>query len=344
MLGLRATMRAAIAIAVSVLCGCAAPARQTQLASSTRSDSLCWWREAAWGEGVVFARHSVTKLGRVRSLPGQPVTATATLRRAGDFTLLEGRWSGPGLDLDGDVDLGNEPAIASWDPRRVGEVGLLHKGARLRVLDANVGSVLAVPGEASLALFHSNEPLAVTLRCEDLSVHGRSDSPSAQVRAAGFADDKALQLVGDAVELSATIDAPPAGVLDASRVPVLFELERSGAFVRVAVPTADNLTWIGWVDAARVKPAEAVAAPAAEGPTPPTEQLNACDEALPLAAFVDGRLQRVGTLRERAEFVVGAGPHEPDWLEVRLALEWFEPDVKLYLPRRASGCPASTRL
>lgn len=342
MLVLRVTMRAAIAIAVSVLCGCATPARQTQLSSSSRSDSLCWWREAGWGDGVVLARHSVKRLGRVRSLDGQQVTATATLRRAGDLALLEGKWSGPGLILEGDVDIGTEPAIASWEPRRIGQVGLLEKGARVRVLDARSGSVLAVPSEAALKVFHSNEPLGIDLRCEDLSVLGASDSPSTQVRAAGFSADKPLQLVGNA-ELSETVTGASVGVLDASQVTVLFELERSGPWVRVAVPTVDNVMWLGWVDAALVKPAT---------DTPPTarpskaslDNLKACADALPLASQVDGTLKRVGTLLERAAFSVVEGPPEPEWIEVRLALEWFEPETKLYLPRSASSCAASNRL
>ncbi|MGV3623571.1 MAG: hypothetical protein ACO1OB_22315, partial [Archangium sp.] len=122
-------MRATLLIALSVLCGCTSTAsRKTRLSSERRSASLCWWRDSGWGDGVVLARHSVKALGRVRSLEDAQVMATATLRTGGSVPVLEGKWTGPGLVLEGDVDVGTVPALASWEPRRIGAVGLLQKG------------------------------------------------------------------------------------------------------------------------------------------------------------------------------------------------------------------------
>lgn len=346
MLGLCVPMRAAFAIAVSVLSACATPSREQSLTAQTsRSESLCWWREAGWGDGVVLARGTAKPLGRVRSLEGQQVMATVTLRRAGQLALLQGRWSGPGLVLEGDVDVGTEPVIASWEPRRVGTNGLLLQGARVRVLDAAVGSVLAVPGNDSLRAFQSNEPLGIDLRCEDLSLRSVQGTPSEQVRAAGFADETPVQLARGAVALSPTVDAAVSGTIDGAHARLAFELERSGNLVRIAVPTADNVVWVGWADAAQVSAGEVPASQPRPVVEPTQEARRACREELPLAAAVSNALQRVGTLPASAEFiVVDDGDSTSEWMTVRLPLEWFEPEAKLYLPRKASRCAASNRL
>ncbi len=344
-------MRVAPTLALMVLCACATPSRDAWLSNATnRSEALCWWRDVRWEDrAALLVRGTGATLGRAKATRGPFVTGT--LRLAGQVPLLQGRWEGEGLWLDAEVDLGADAVIASWEARRIGLAGLLLKGTRMRVLDARLGTLLAVPGEASLSVFKPEEPLAIELGCENVSLRSGEEVPERQLQLAGFsAEAPRVQLTpGFPLELTAQPAAEVAGTLRTEPPLAAWEVKREGDAVRVAVPTRDGLLWVGWVDGARVKSAAAVP-PSAE-PTP-LELTNTmldwrrCRQSVEVAVLVDGRVHKVGLLAPGATFALAADVSSVDqWVPARLGVDWFEPadGVHLLLPGEVRRCDAVNR-
>lgn len=337
MLGLRVPMRAALFLAVVLSSACAtSPGRR-------RGEALCWWRDVPWRNGgALVVQGTSAPLGRAL----EPSTVAGTLRRTRTAVVLRGRWQGDGLSLEADVDVTAQPVLASWAPRRIGTSGLLLAGAPLQVLDAVVdGLLVTAPADASQG-FTPYEPLALSVRCEDVSLRRETFSAEAQVKGAGARVDTPVRLSpGVPLELHASPAGDVLGLVNPELLFDGFELQREGAFVRVALPTGAGVPWLGWVDAARV------VARAPESPRPELEAgvaepdgapaWQTCDEDLKVAVKSEGEVWQVGTLKAGTGYALERdGAAHDAWVPARLSVPWFRPaaGAQVLLPRRVGSC------
>ena len=338
------------AVAVSaLLClswlSCAPRPRSVWLtAASVKGQPLCWWRGVRWEDRAALrVRGADLVLGRARSTPGHDVRFTGTLRRAGPVAVLQGDFVGEGLTLDAAVDVGVDPVMTAWTPRRIGTAGLLLKGARVRVLDARVGRVLVVPGAEAMRPYASDEVLARELDCSEVSLRA-PDGDASVVARAGYGEAPRVRLTpGFPLELSATPGEAPVGALRTELVRDAYLLTREAAAARVLVGTPDDVVWVGWVDGARVVEADAVE------PTPPAEvaapvaaaSWRRCDDELRVAVLADGQTWPVGRLAPGAPFELLSDDVRDDGaVRARLHVDWFDLDdgVQVLLPGSATAC------
>lgn len=348
---------------VCALTSCAASnTREEWLTNpAARSEGLCWWRNARWedratllvrGTGEPFARARERWAGDT----WRGASTTAVLRRAGKLVVLQGEWTGPGLTLEADVDVSTQAVFRAYEPVRLGQAGLLSKGAHVRVSDALTGRALVVPEEEALRPFRPDQSVAVDLGCDLLSLSAAPEPPGdparRQLALAGFSATAPERWVPDHLSLpaSAKFGGATIGHFKTDELPLRgFVVEERGDEARLVVPTRSGLVWVGWV------PSEGLQAPRGPAPEPitPKDQpvtfsgadWRACEDGeLPVSIESHGRVIEVGSLKPGVAFTVLS--RRGEYREVNLGVEWLdlEPNVRLLVPARASDCPRQRQL
>ena len=336
-----------------VLSPACAPRANSRPGREGTSVPLCWWGNARWEErGPLLVRGTDVPLARVRARwvgdQWKGATTTAVLRHEGNSSLLQGEWTGPGLVLQGDVDVGGQAVFRSFEPRRLGSLGAVLKGGHVRVLDALQGRALVVPSPDSAAPFRTEESLAVELPCDGLSLSASppsKDSARAQLEQAGF-DAKAPSMLlppNAALPASSLPGGPTSGFFVSGEQPVRgFVVDHKESEARLVVPTRDGVVWVGWVAA---EPLRADQEPALEPPMLPVKVpaagvWRACSTRdFPLSLELHGRLISIGTLRAGTPFSVGE--RQGNFRPVALGLDWLElsPQLTVLMPSDAIDCP-----
>jgi hypothetical protein len=354
----------ALLLAVCALTSCATNDTRAEWLSNpaARSEGLCWWRNARWedratllvrGTGEPFARARERWAGDT----WRGANTTAVLRRAGQLVVLQGEWAGPGLTLNADVDVSGQAVFRAYEPVRLGQAGLLSKGAHVRVSDALIGRALVVPDEDSLRPFRPDQPVAVDLGCDLLSLSVAPTPPGdparRQLALAGFPATAPERWVPEHLSLpaSAQFGGVTIGRFQADDGPLRgFVVEERGDEARLVVPTRSGLLWVGWVPAEGLQaPQEPTPAPVTPGDQPVTlgspADWRACEDGeLPVSIESHGRVLEVGSLKPGVAFTVLS--RRGDYREVNLGVEWLdlEPHVRLLVPARASACPRQRQL
>ena len=349
--------------AVVCVAACSAPPRDGWLADGAmRSDGLCWWRDARWEDrGVLLVRGTGQRFARAKPVweekrwRGALTTGVLTtgVVRAGPAVLFQGTWQGGGLTLQAEVDVGRDAVFRAYQPMRVGAAGLLLRGAPLRITDAMSGRALALPAATAFDHFAPEDPMALELGCEGLSLYAPvtsgSDAAREALTRAGFpANAPEVWLpAGQRVAATGAADGTLVGHFVTDALPArAYAVKQEGANTRLAL-TADHLLWVGWVPTEALVTASRGPAPA-ESParvaaTAPKGRVVTCADELPLFVSVEGQDLQVGLLAAgtplgvevRGERVI-ARPHVP-WLEL-------EPDVELTTVERALRCRAGPEL
>jgi hypothetical protein len=349
-------IRAGVLVCLVVLVGCVAPQerpREEWLRSPrARGAALCSWADARWEDGApLLVRGTVLTLGRARARwddgEWRGAMVSGSLRKSGPVLVFDGRWSGEGVVLEAMVDASENAVFRAHQPLRFGAAGLAMPGAAVRVVDGEVGGVLAQPVEEALGAFAAREPPLAELDCGHLTLHAPRD-PKA------FAATASPRFIPQGARLDAA-DEPGGlsiGHFVAGEAPLRgYVLAEAGDEVRFAAPTASGLVWVGWV------PREALVGPAAPEAAPETVELKpsraalpagatwrACEEEeLELSVWAGDRLVRAGAMFRGTRF--GVGRRLAGHVEVLLDLPWFQqaPDVVLLASPAALRCPLATR-
>ncbi len=335
------------------LCGACAPRANARAGREGTSVPLCWWGNARWEDrGPLLVRGTDIPLARVRARwagdQWKGATTTAVLRQEGNSSLLQGEWTGPGLVLQGDVDVGGQAVFRSFEPRRLGSMGAVLKGGHVRVLDALQGRALVVPSPDSAVPFRTDESLALEVPCDGLSLSASlpsKDPARAQLEQAGF-DVKAKAMLlppHAALPASSSPGGPTSGFFVGDEQPVRgFVVDRKENEARLVVPTRDGVVWVGWVAA---EPLRADEGPPFEQPLPSVNVPSAgvwrtcSSHDFPLSLELQGRLIAIGTLRAGTPFSVGE--REGNFRPVAIGLDWLElsPQLTVLAPSDAFDCP-----
>jgi hypothetical protein len=313
---------------------------------------LCWWRDARWEDrGVLRVPGTGEPYARARALGSQDAwkgaRTTGVLRRVGPVVLLQGEWSGPGVTLKADVDVGADAVFRAYETTRLGAAGVLLSGAPVRLTDAREGQVLALPTEEALSLFSPTEVPALDLTCEGLSLYapsGPSESPRATLARLGWTPLSAGLL-------SAQREFPLTDVPGGSNTgqfnkrladETAWVVATEGTQSRVAV-IRDGLVWVGWLASDELKPAPGMLmGSSSERPDRPRASLTAlrqCDEDLPLSVAIEGTAYEVGTLHRGTSFSVQSS--WGDAVVVRPQTDWLRlvAQVEFLAPLSAARCP-----
>lgn len=349
-------------VLLCALTACAPATRESWLKRvSSRSEGLCWWRNARWEDrGPLLVRGTGQPFARARARwegeQWKGATTTAVLRRSGPVVVLQGEWSGPGLVLQADVDASTHALFRAWQPSRLGPAGLLLKGGHLRVTDALTGSALVVPSVESLRPFQSEQPVALAVGCDALSLSAVPEAPGDPLRRllalSGFPADAPERWVPENLVLAASAQAggPTVGRFVSGQVPLRgFVVGQAEGEARLVVPTRGGTVWVGWVAAEGLEeptgePSPApLRAPVVNAQAPRTWR-SCPDSELPVSIQSEGGPVEVGSLQPDVAFAVAPG--RGDYREATLAVEWLElePHVRLLLPARAAECPRLQQL
>ncbi|MDP1826467.1 MAG: hypothetical protein Q8L48_24575 [Archangium sp.] len=349
---------------VCALTSCAANTTREEWLTNpaARSEGLCWWRNARWedratllvrGTGEPFARARERWAGDT----WRGASTTAVLRRAGPLVVLQGEWTGPGLTLNADVDVSAQAVFRAYQPLRLGQAGLLSKGAHVRVHDALTGRALVVPEEDALRPFRPDDSVALDLGCDLLSLSVTVEPPGDPARGllalAGFSATAPERWVPENFSLpaSAQFGGATIGSFKADERPLRgFVVEERGDEARLVVPTASGVLWVGWVAAEGLQVPQGPApqpVPPKDPPSPLSGATDwrACnDTELQVSIESHGRVIEVGQLKPGVAFSVLS--RRGDYREVNLGVEWLdlEPDVRLLLPASVNDCPRQKQL
>lgn len=274
-------------------------------------------------------------------------TVSGSLRKVGPMMIFDGRWAGDGVIFEATVDATEYPVFRAHQPLRFGAAGLAIPGASVRLVDGEVGGVLAQPVDEALGSFAPNAPVLAELDCAHLTLHRpRDEKPFAAPSPPRWVPERAR------LDTAAEPGGPSIGHFVAGEAPLKgYVLAEAGDEARFAVPTPSGVVWVGWVPReALVARSEPDALPGVAEAHPsmhvslPGASWHACDdEELELSVSTGERLVRVGALLRRTRFATGrrVGNH----VEVTLDVPWFQPsqDVVLLAPPAALRCPLATR-